>query len=409
MKNNKIRLKNILILETGVNGGGSFESLYQYLKVVDRNKINPYIVFFNRNGFTKKYIELINELGIDVFVIDDLILSNKRSKWIRGILKIINYVVPILYRPCLKLFHSNSMSAITSIINEHDIQLIYLNVSIARDAFGVYVAKKSNLPCISHLRDHYRGNTKKFNKINKYVLKDVNKFVTYYIANSNSTLASWKAAGLEKRKLILVHNGINVEQLFSDNKFRKKYNLENKYIIGSIGRLVKYKNQKILIKAFAKLLEEGWKNSSLHLVLVGQGPEYAELKNLAIKLGVADKITFTGHIENAKSIISSFNIFILPSNNEAFGRVLLEAMLFKVPVIASNSGGAKEIVEDQVNGLLFKKGDSKELAKSIRFVITNNMSVENLINNGYKTVTQEFNINNHVKKINDIINFSIEE
>ncbi len=98
------------------------------------------------------------------------------------------------------------------------------------------------------------------------------------------------------------------------------------------------------------------------LVMVGDGPDRGLAQEEAHKLGVADRVQFLGRIENVAPLLSSADLFLLPSENESFGLSALEALACGVPVVASNAGGIPEVVQDGVTGALRPVGDVAAMA-----------------------------------------------
>jgi len=133
---------------------------------------------------------------------------------------------------------------------------------------------------------------------------------------------------------------------------------EEQFIIGNVGRLHDDKDQATLIKAFALFNK---KIPVSQLVIIGSGRLKASLQQLTNDLGVGEKVRFSGQIDNAKNYYKAFDLFALSSDKEPFGLVLLEAMAAKVPVVASDCGGAKEVVSGA--GWLFNFRDVETLAE----------------------------------------------
>jgi glycosyltransferase involved in cell wall biosynthesis len=150
---------------------------------------------------------------------------------------------------------------------------------------------------------------------------------------------------------------LRAEQL---DKFTARSELglpETATIIANVGRLHPDKDQKTLIAAFAQA------TSQLHdayLVIVGKGKLENALRSQASACGIADKVIFTGQIKNARRFFRAFDLFVLSSDHEPFGMVLLEAMAAEVPVICSDCGGGAEVVTNA--GQLFPLGDAEALA-----------------------------------------------
>jgi len=169
-----------------------------------------------------------------------------------------------------------------------------------------------------------------------------------------------------KRKVKILHNGVNLENFhFSEierKRIRKKYKFDDRFVLISIGRVVPLKGFQLVIVALSKL------SNDYIYVLIGDGEYLEDLRKLAEKKNVMDKILFLGEKQNNElyKYLSAADVFVQPTiGNEAFGITLLEAMACNLPVIASNNGGMKEIVKNAQNGFLFKNGDVNDLIGKI--------------------------------------------
>ena len=131
------------------------------------------------------------------------------------------------------------------------------------------------------------------------------------------------------------------------------------WVVGNVGRLHPDKDQTTLIKGFAKALPELPAGSLL--AIMGSGRLEQQLKQLAHDLGVSDSVRFLGQVPNGRRYFKAFDLFALTSDHEPFGMVLLEAMAAGVPVIATDCGGAKEVVREPE--CLLGLGDVAELAQ----------------------------------------------
>lgn len=130
------------------------------------------------------------------------------------------------------------------------------------------------------------------------------------------------------------------------------------------GSLNPQKGQDIAIEALILLAREG---RTPHLHCFGEGAEgYASrLRARAAESGIGDRIHFHGHVANLGARMAKASAVLVPSRCEAFGRVTVEALRASVPVIASDSGGTKELIADGETGLLFPSGDAPALARQI--------------------------------------------
>lgn len=161
-----------------------------------------------------------------------------------------------------------------------------------------------------------------------------------------------------------LYNRIDVEAVQAEQVSREEARQHlklplNAWVVGNVGRLHPDKDQTTLIKGFAKALPELPTGSVL--AIMGSGRLEQQLKQLALELGVAESVHFLGQVPNGRRYFKAFDLFALTSDHEPFGMVLLEAMAAGVPVIATDCGGAKEVVRDP--GCLFELGGVEELSE----------------------------------------------
>jgi glycosyltransferase involved in cell wall biosynthesis len=140
-------------------------------------------------------------------------------------------------------------------------------------------------------------------------------------------------------------------------------------VVGLVGRLQAWKGQDRLLKAQAILRDRGHR---LHLVIVGGdsyglSPEYAgSLPRLITQLGLDGMVTLTGEVPDAMPYIEQLDILVNASDPEPFGIVLLEGMAASVPVLAVNSGGPPDIIQQGHTGILARSGEPEDLADALQ-------------------------------------------
>jgi glycosyltransferase involved in cell wall biosynthesis len=172
-------------------------------------------------------------------------------------------------------------------------------------------------------------------------------------------LKGWLAENIQT-----LYNRIDVDEvkreLLNKQDARRQLQLPEKaWILGNVGRLHHDKDQATLIRAFHQARSALPENNLL--VIMGKGSLEAELKSLAASLSIANHVIFTGNIPNARKYFKAFDVFVLTSDREPFGMVLLEAMAAELPIICSNCGGGAEVVDGV--GQLFPFGDVNALSK----------------------------------------------
>lgn len=137
-------------------------------------------------------------------------------------------------------------------------------------------------------------------------------------------------------------------------------------VVGAIGRLVRQKAMHVLVDATPALLRA---DPGTRVLIVGDGPLRADLEAQAARLGVADAVRFAGYQEDVVSAYAAMDVFVLPSRDEGFGLVFLEAMAMGVPVVGTRVIGSEDAVDDGVTGLLVPYANPAALAGAVRSIL----------------------------------------
>ena len=215
-------------------------------------------------------------------------------------------------------------------------------------------------------------------------------------------------------KKSLVLNPFNVEKIYDKNTSRKwveeKYGIPRDIILfGYIGRLISWKNVDQLILYFRDYIEN--KKNLIYLLIVGTGSEeYLEkLKKISIQLGVSDKVIFAGFTSEPSRVIASFDLLISSSNNEPFGRTIVEAMVQKTSVLGAYGGGHNETIIPDNTGYLYKHESSNDFCKQCDLNIHNKENREKMIKNAHQLVCDKYSSKNHVEIMLNIYKSVIEK
>ncbi|MHC4579811.1 MAG: glycosyltransferase family 4 protein [Planctomycetota bacterium] len=168
-------------------------------------------------------------------------------------------------------------------------------------------------------------------------------------------------------KIIVVNSGLELEaykESVTDVQGKKNELQigEGISVVGVIGRLEPVKGHRYLVEAARMVTKEA---PRVKFLIVGDGSLRSDLESRCQELGVEDKFIFTGWKEDVCSILPTLDILVLPSVNEAVGRVLIEAGACGIPVVATNVGGVPEIVRDNETGVLVAPGSPEEMARAI--------------------------------------------
>lgn len=227
----------------------------------------------------------------------------------------------------------------------------------------------------------------------KGLIDDANRFAAVITANSDFTKKLYLkmfGEGL-KRKIKVIPGGVNLEQFKPTadiglyvEKINKKYNLQGKKVILFTGRLIKAKGVEYLIK-IAPLV-----NGTI--MIVGEGPDKQRLEREVKKKGF-NNVIFAGYVGD-KGLLQAFyqraDIYVSPTIWEGFGLTLVEAMAFRVPVIASNKGGIVSIIKDKINGFLVSPRNTREIAGTVNMLLSDDSLRQKVGEEGYKTAVSKF-------------------
>lgn len=187
-----------------------------------------------------------------------------------------------------------------------------------------------------------------------------------------------------KNKSIIIPNPVN-------EKFLCKLFLgERKKTIVTVGRLEQQKNHALLIDSFSKIAN---KYKDYKLIIYGEGSLRAKLEDQIKKLKLKNRVILAGQVDEINKIIYKSGMFVLSSDYEGMPNCLLEAMALGIPSISTDCpcGGPREIIDNDINGILVPINDSIEMAKAIEKIISNNDLSLNYSRESNKKISSNFN------------------
>lgn len=159
----------------------------------------------------------------------------------------------------------------------------------------------------------------------------------------------------------------------------KRFNLSSKFVISYLGRVQKYKGLDQIVRVLPSLRKINDKVCFVMMGVVSEN-EDVRLKSLAKDLGVDDLLLFTGRVsdEEKLAVLDASEIFVFPSEWEAFGIVMVEAMARSCAIVSTNTEGGKFLIKNEVNGFLFDFGDVKTLEKHLVTLVKNDFMRNNM-------------------------------
>lgn len=216
-----------------------------------------------------------------------------------------------------------------------------------------------------------------------------------------------KSHKLPPSKIRVIFNAIDVPKFKArllekdPSALRKSLNLgEKTFVIGCISRLVKDKGHDVLIRAVAELKK---KNNDVALLIVGEGRERKSLETLARKLGIQKNVFICPSEPDVTRILSIIDVFAHPATfREGFGLAMLEAMIAKVPIVASNIWAIHSIIRDRVNGFLVEPKNVKQLAETLQYVKDHPDLAESFAQNAYQMASQSYSMDRMARELETV-------
>lgn len=380
--------KNILFLtHVGSPGGAEFKMI----DFCESQKYQSTVVYF-QNGLLKNILDKNNVRNF-LLPIPDSLKSFKKDD---GIKTIIRAVIPSL----------KMMRALAKKCKKYDVI-----VCMSQKSFILAVLTKPFVrkPIIWMMNDAL---TPEY--FNKTIIKIINIFAKIFadkvILNSEYSLDAWNKNGLKKNNIYKIYPGTdfkNIDNKISDieniQKLKLKYSSNQKPLIGIFGRITSWKGQDIFLNALAQIPE-------INGIIVGDAlfgeEEYKNsLISLTHSLKIKDRITFTGHLDNIPSVMGACDIIVHCSTlPEPFGLVIVEALATKTPTIASNAGGAKEIIQQGITGLLTNIKDVESLKQAIQKYLDNPQIAKEMSKKANKYVRENFSKEKMIESFEIVIN-----
>ena len=222
------------------------------------------------------------------------------------------------------------------------------------------------------------------------------------------------AVGIPEQKLAYIPLGIDLKRFEKPGiaavSSQREDGFGNKFIFLSVGHLNKGKGITYLLHAVSSLDEDIRKKC--HFIIVGDGPEKANLTHEAAALNISDSITFTGRLvgDNLVNVFREADIFIHPSLSEGRPTVINEAMASECAVIASNIDGIPEQVTDGYNGFLVDPGNPGQLADKIRQLVEDENLMRTMGKNSKRKISDDgITWENYARKVENVYTEVINE
>jgi glycosyltransferase involved in cell wall biosynthesis len=214
--------------------------------------------------------------------------------------------------------------------------------------------------------------------------------ISHFVANS-----------IHGNNKTIIYNGVDPGLVLA--KKSRSFMEDDTLVIGTFGRIVEWKRYHLVIEAVKKLTDSRRDNWKLLIVgdasVDGSESYFDEMIQKVIEYGLENHIVFYGYSNKPLEIMKECDLTINFSLNEPFGRVIIESLLMQTPVIVSDSGGAPEIIHQTRGGFIVKDGDVEELYQTIQRVYDKSVNYQELSNQGYTSVMNDFNMQTIANKV----------
>ncbi len=214
-----------------------------------------------------------------------------------------------------------------------------------------------------------------------------------------------KAGGFKDNQMRRIYNGVDfdaLEEKKEGSSLRTEFDLHDKSVlIGTIGNMEVWKGFDYLIKA-APLIIEKVPNAYFFIVGEGKGKILNSIRALISSLNLQDRVLLTGFREDISSIIRQLEVFVLPSISEGLSIATIEAMALGKPVVVTDSGGPKEIVDNEMTGLIVPPKDSKAISEGVIRLLSDKTYAVKLGINGKIAVRNKFGIDENINRYADL-------
>jgi len=254
--------------------------------------------------------------------------------------------------------------------------------------FGAIVAEELNLPHFWALREYgerdhglnfcfnYKDSMDAMFKTSDYIFS-ITSSVSEIVLKENYT----------SEKVKVNYSKVDIPKQYENKEYKP---ITQQIKIGVFGSIVDGKNQADAISALIVLLKQGY---DIELYLVGYWDKeyYSSLMGIIENTNFIEKIKFIGYVDEPIEVMNDMDIVISCAKLEALGRVLIEAILLKIPIIYSNVGGPQEIYTNELHGLSYRLNDEKDLADKIIYTIHNQEKTQKRVDAAYQYILNTFN------------------
>ena len=388
-------MKALYVCNRGEKGGAT-KSLLNLVFQLSRMGVEPYVLTPNKNGYVKEFCikNNIKCFYVKYYEIGYSLNTSFIKRWIKILLYPFLWTLNVIY-------NYFQVYKVKQIIPIEEIEIIHTNVN--RDNFGILLSKKYKIPNIMHLREFGTLDFECY-YLRHNIYEYYSNSVDFFIAISKSIKNFYLKKGIPSTKIVTIYNGIDTNSIIP----KKDDNLVADFFkIIMIGGISENKGQIQVVEALNLLSNNERKNIIVDFYGTGDNKYILKLKEKIKKYNLSNNFNFKGYQNNVNEVINKYDIAIMASKSEAFGRVTIEYMMANVAVIASDTGANVELINNKKNGLLYHYNDFQDLKNKIILLKNNKEFCRKIAQNGCKNskkYTSEINAKSIYKLYKEVLN-----
>lgn len=356
-------------------------------------KVVYVIDHLGRGGAQQALFDLVSNLSKPDF--ETAIISLRRDTQLARKLRSLGHRVETLGLSKFSLF---AMRTLRSAINQFEPTIVHTHLDFS-NTFAARAALAEGVPIV--IRHDHSGSWSRNRRyfIKRFLLERLAGSATHVVAVSNGVKEFNVSLGVDPSRITVIYNGVDITRFTPPHSRGKDAPAGAAPIVGFVGRLSRCKGLTNLIAAAPSILKQF---PSASFVIIGEGPEGRRLKKKVAKAGLEGAFIWLGHQPEPEKFYPDFNVVVMPSINEAFPLVALEAMATARPVVASRVGGLAEVIENGVNGFLVQSAHSRLLADQVCRLLLDEELAQKIGNEARRRVERHYALEANTGEIIDL-------
>ncbi len=388
------KLRVAYIDQAGDIGGGAEEALLDILRYMDRERIEPVLLHAERAEWLRD-VEMAELRTRAVFPESDPVFEHSRE------------ALSSLGERLAGLWQSiGPVRKLRIALSAEDVDIVHTN-SLKCHILGGLAARWLRKPLVWDVRDILEPGSAR-----SLLVEVAHVTHPHIVAMSSAVAESLADAGCDTTVVLGARPMDKYVPLAPDEKLREAIGLKpGDKVLSVIARLTPWKGHQTLLDAFRRVLDD---EPEARLLVIGDSGFWTddyrdELKQQAEDLGCAEAVHWLGFREDIPQLLALTDVMVLPSKDEPFGIVLVEAMAAGKPVVATRTGGPLDIVEERVTGLLVEAGNDKQLADAILQLLGDPERAAAMGKAGRKRAEEHFDISRGLRQLYEVYDRVLED